>query len=43
MVYELCERGAVLDLNSDPVKPLSEEESRKIFVQLILGMEYRMC
>jgi hypothetical protein len=41
MVYELCERGAVLDLSMEhEVKPLAIEDARNVFQQLILGIEY---
>jgi serine/threonine protein kinase len=42
MVYELCERGAVLDLSMEhEVQPLAIEDARNVFQQLILGIEYR--
>jgi hypothetical protein len=41
MVYELCERGAVMDISIDKVAtPYSESEARTFFSQLILGIEY---
>ncbi|KAJ3035903.1 hypothetical protein HDV00_003303 [Rhizophlyctis rosea] len=41
MVFELCERGAVLDITMDkPTKPLDLETARQFFRQMILGIEY---
>ena len=41
MVFELCEKGTVIDLNLDnAVKPLSESVTRDYFQQLILGIEF---
>lgn len=41
MVFELCEKGVILDLNMDgQVQPLPEPKVRDYFQQLILGIEY---
>ncbi|KAI8819857.1 kinase-like domain-containing protein [Fimicolochytrium jonesii] len=41
MVFELCSRGAILDVSTEKaVQPLSEAESRRLFRQMILGIEY---
>ncbi|KAJ3314871.1 hypothetical protein HDV04_005292 [Boothiomyces sp. JEL0838] len=41
MVFELCEKGAVMDVSMDKsVKPLDIKVARKYFQQLILGIEY---
>ena len=43
MVYELCERGAVMDLSMEhQVQPLAIDVARNVFQQLILGIEYRI-
>jgi serine/threonine protein kinase len=41
MVFELCEKGCILDLNMrGQVTPLSIESTRHYFQQLVLGIEY---
>ncbi|KAJ3161718.1 hypothetical protein HDU86_006488 [Geranomyces michiganensis] len=41
MVFELCEKGAIMDVSQDrPSAPLDREEARRIFRQMILGIEY---
>ncbi|KAJ3255396.1 hypothetical protein HK103_006315 [Boothiomyces macroporosus] len=41
MVFELCEKGAVMDVSMDKsVKPLDIKVARNYFQQLILGIEY---
>jgi serine/threonine protein kinase len=44
MVFELCEKGCVLDLNMDgQVTPLPTDLARSYFQQLMLGIEYRIA
>jgi serine/threonine protein kinase len=41
MVFELCERGCIIDISMDTVaKPLSIKDARNYFRQMILGIEY---
>lgn len=41
MVFELCEKGCIIDISLDSVaKPLSTEDARDYFRQMILGIEY---
>jgi serine/threonine protein kinase len=41
MVFELCEKGAVIEMNMDSAAtPLPIEKCRNYFQQLILGIEY---
>ena len=41
MVFELCEKGSIIDISIDSVaKPLSINKSREYFRQMILGIEY---
>ncbi|KAJ3331999.1 hypothetical protein HDU76_001615 [Blyttiomyces sp. JEL0837] len=41
MVYEICEKGSLMDVSmSNSTTPYSEDESRNYFGQLILGIEY---
>ncbi|KAJ3185312.1 hypothetical protein HDU85_001362 [Gaertneriomyces sp. JEL0708] len=41
MVFELCEKGAVMDVSLDKAaEPLPEEVARSFFRQIILGIEY---
>ncbi len=43
MVFELCEKGTVLNINMDQaVTPLSIKDARSVFQQLFLGIEYRI-
>ena len=43
MVFELCEKGTVLNVSMESqTKPLSLPLARDYFQQLILGIEYRM-
>ncbi|KAI8914823.1 kinase-like domain-containing protein [Powellomyces hirtus] len=41
MVFELCEKGAIMDISLDkPTVALPEAEAHRIFRQMILGIEY---
>ncbi|KAJ3157849.1 hypothetical protein HDU89_000228 [Geranomyces variabilis] len=41
MVFELCEKGSIMDVSQDrPISPLDQQEARRIFRQMILGIEY---
>lgn len=41
MVFELCEKGCIIDIAMDTVaKPLSIKDARNYFRQMILGIEY---
>jgi len=41
MVYELCEKGHIMDINLNKTcKSFSEAECRNIFHQILLGIEY---
>jgi serine/threonine protein kinase len=41
MVFECCENGVVLDLGAgEDCIPYSEPEARRLFQQIILGIEY---
>lgn len=41
MVFELCEKGCIIDISMDKVaKPLPTTEARNYFRQMILGIEY---
>ncbi|KAI9104836.1 kinase-like domain-containing protein [Phlyctochytrium arcticum] len=41
MVFEICSKGPIMEIRQDePTTPLSEEVSRDIFRQLVLGIEY---
>ncbi|KAJ3244021.1 hypothetical protein HK104_008083 [Borealophlyctis nickersoniae] len=41
MVFELCEKGAIMDIAMDKTTtPLSEEQARNYFRQMVLGIEY---
>jgi serine/threonine protein kinase len=41
MVFELCERGCIIDISMDTVaKPLIINDARNYFRQMILGIEY---
>lgn len=44
LVFEMAEKGALMDVDLDKVTiPYSEEESRIYFRQMILGIEYCEC
>ena len=41
MVFELCEKGCIIDISMDSVaKPLKIEDTLHYFRQMILGIEY---
>lgn len=41
MVFELCSRGAIMDITPEKAAtPLPEEQARDFFRQMILGIEY---
>lgn len=42
MVFELCERGTVMDISmTKSTEPLPIPKARDFFQQLVLGIEYR--
>ena len=41
MAFELCEKGCIMDVSMDKeTKPLSIDDARNFFAQMILGIEY---
>jgi serine/threonine protein kinase len=41
MAFELCEKGCIMDVSMDKeTKPLSVDDARNFFAQMILGIEY---
>jgi len=41
MVFELCEKGKIMDIRvNERVEPFSEEKARKYFRDIVLGLEY---
>ena len=40
MVYDICERGAVMDMSLTNIVPFDESTARNYFCQLLLGIEY---
>jgi len=41
MVFELCEKGKIMDIKvNERVEPFTEEKARKYFRDIVLGLEY---
>lgn len=45
LVFELCERGVLTEVTiGDKIgKIFEDDECRKVFIQMLLGIEYRKC